>query len=47
MFEVIGFKLKRDSGFRTHPHDLAVAGPSFLQLLEEAVDHDPEVDAEH
>ena len=38
--------MEQDSGSGSHPHDLAVAGLSFLQLLVEAVDHDPEVDAE-
>ena len=40
------WKFEQDSGFCTHTNDLAVVDPSFLQLLEEAVDHDPEVDAE-
>ena len=30
----------------THSHDLAAAGSSFLQLTVEAVDHNPEVEAE-
>ena len=38
--------MEQDSGLCTRPQDLAVAGPSILQLLVEAVDHDPEVDAE-
>ena len=49
-----GFQAMYDSGVNifevlslfTHSHDLAAAGSSFLQLTVEAVDHNPEVDAE-